>query len=397
MRLTRHLSSFHYCMLLPLHLPLPGLRAASTLNIQRPSSVRFIPPPSASAVVDATAWRAAAAAHRQRVLHLTGGALAAPSSSESSAAVERASQANKERAAGLTRASHPVYNFLFTYYAFDPHLLLRFSPGLGRTLRGVSVDEPLLYTGRGWVAHPNGGSGAMDARLCKTGVRRSARVAAEVMRRSSVRAPHLNCYGLHEWAMLYAPDAATATPNKHQSLPLRLSQAELNAVVEGQPIACTHFDAFRFFTPDAAPLNTVQPQPSRETQPALEQPGCVHAVMDLFRYAVKLWPYIPSPLLADAFELAVDARVLDMRASPYDLSEYHAQPADATRSSEAADGGSGVFDLSPVRIETAAGRREYQEQQAALAARSQPVRRRLIEAYQEAIDVWDKDELEADG
>ena len=119
--------------------------------------------------------------------------------------------------------------------------------------------------------------------------------------------------------------------------------------------------------------------------------------MDLFRYAVKLWPYIPSPLLADAFELAVDARVLDMRASPYDLSEYHAQPADATRSSEAADAGSGVFDLSPVRIETAAGRREYQEQQAALAARSQPVRRRLIEAYQEAIDVWDKDELEADG
>ena len=79
---------------------------------------------------------------------------------------------------------------------------------------------------------------------------------------------------------LYAPDAATASPNKHQSLPLRLSQAELNAVVEGTPIACTHFDAFRFFTPQAAPLNTVQPLPSRDTQPALEQPGCVHGARD---------------------------------------------------------------------------------------------------------------------
>ena len=132
-------------MLLPLHLPLPGLRAASTLNIQRPSSVRFIPPPSASAVVDATAWRAAAAAHRQRVLHLTGGALAAPSSSESSAAVERASQANKERAAGLTRASHPVYNFLFTYYSFDPGLLLRYSAGLGVTLPCVCFEGVLGF------------------------------------------------------------------------------------------------------------------------------------------------------------------------------------------------------------------------------------------------------------
>ena len=72
----------------------------------------------------------------------------------------------------------------------------------------------------------------------------------------------------------------------------------LNEIVESLPIACTHFDAYRFFTPDALPLNTVRPLPTRASQPQLEQPGCVHAAMDLFRYAVKLWPYLPSELLA---------------------------------------------------------------------------------------------------
>ncbi len=114
-----------------------------------------------------------------------------------------------------------------------------------------------------------------------------------------------NCFGMHEWAMLYCPDPATAAPNRHQQLPLRLSQAELNAFVESTPIACTHFDAYRFFTPDAAPLNTARPLPTRKLQAEIEQPGCVHTSMDLFRYAVKVGPAPRPSLLRSSLSLSL--------------------------------------------------------------------------------------------
>ena len=122
--------------------------------------------------------------------------------------------------------------------------------------------------------------------------------------------------------------------------------------------------------------------------------------MDLFRYAVKLWPYIPSSLLADTLELALAARVLDMRASPYDLSSWHQQDQQGDPPAEAMGelpGGAAVstsaaLDLTPVRIETADGKREYQVEQAALAQRSQPLRRRVMDAYAAAIAEWDEEE-----
>ena len=116
-----------------------------------------------------------------------------------------------------------------------------------------------------------------------------------------------------------AKSAPGATLSRHQRLPLRLSQDALNAVVESRaPLKCTHFDAFRFFTEGAVPLNE-QAGLSRDTQAAHEQPGCVHASMDLFKYAMKLVPWVNSALVGDILELAVAARTLDMRASPYDL------------------------------------------------------------------------------
>lgn len=48
--------------------------------------------------------------------------------------------------------------------------------------------------------------------------------------------------------------------------------------------------------------------------------GCVHAAMDLFKYAYQLYPFVSSDLLRDCLELAVTARKVDMRASPYDVS-----------------------------------------------------------------------------
>ena len=82
-------------------------------------------------------------------------------------------------------------------------------------------------------------------------------------------------------------------------------------------LRCTHIDAYRFFTPAAVPLNAHEP--TRATQHEWEQPGCLHANMDLYKYAMWFQPFTSSDLVADCFALARQARELDMRAAPYDL------------------------------------------------------------------------------
>jgi hypothetical protein len=140
------------------------------------------------------------------------------------------------------------------------------------------------------------------------------------------------------------------------AVPLRLGRDGTDSVVEAHQIRCTHFDAFRFFTPPAAGLNRLQP--TRETQPDLEQPGCLHAGMDLYKWAYKLSPATPGELVADCFELAVEIRELDMRASPYDLAA-HGYP--------------------PVAIETPEGKAAYVAGQRGFAERGAVLRTRLID------------------
>src|SRR5439155_15958438 len=167
------------------------------------------------------------------------------------------------------------------------------------------------------------------------------------------RKPALGCFGMHEWAMVYRD------PNvRHQNVPLRLTRAETDAVVEDLPLACTHFDAFRFFSAAAAPRNLLALR--RATTAEHDQPGCLHVNMDLYRFAYKIGPFCPSSVLGDAFELAAAARAVDMRASPYDL---------------------GAFGLSPLRIETATGRVEYVELQRSLFEKTVPIRERLLSVY----------------
>ena len=135
---------------------------------------------------------------------------------------------------------------------------------------------------------------------------------------------------------------------RHSARRLRLGSAGTDEVVETQSIRCSHYDAYRFFTPDAVPLNTLRP--TRDEQVANEQPGCLHAGMDLYKWAYKLDPFVPSELIADCFALAAEIREMDMRASPYDLAE---------------------LGYAPIAIETPAGRAEY----AAVAGRVRPPRR----------------------
>jgi hypothetical protein len=177
------------------------------------------------------------------------------------------------------------------------------------------------------------------------------------------RPANLGCFGLHEWAMVYRQDET-----RHVEFPLRLGARGTDEVVESHRIACSHFDAFRFFTPPARPLNLLSPGPA--DRPAFEQPGCLHAGMDLYKHAFRLTPLICSDLVADCFELARDIRVLDMRAAPYDLTS---------------------LGFSPIPIETAEGKQEYAAAQRDFASRGAPLRARLIAECQRllaAIDAW---------
>jgi hypothetical protein len=147
------------------------------------------------------------------------------------------------------------------------------------------------------------------------------------------------------------------TDDVRHDRPLRLGGAGTDAVVESHRIACSHFDAFRFFTEPARGLNVLQP--GRDDRADFEQPGCLHAGMDLYKHAFRLTPLVPSELVADCFALAWEIRDLDMRASPYDLT---------------------ALGYEPVRIETPEGRSEYVAEQRAFAERAAPLRQRLVAA-----------------
>jgi hypothetical protein len=167
------------------------------------------------------------------------------------------------------------------------------------------------------------------------------------------RPPSFNCLGLHEWAMVYrSPEI------RHSATPLRLSPGQIAQFVDGEGLRCTHFDAYRFFTPVAAPLNRLQL--TRRNTSEHDQKGCIHVTMDLYKYAYKLAPWSSGELIADAFLLAWEARQIDMRASPYDLTG---------------------FGLQPLCIETREGRDEYIELQRKLSLKAEPVRGRLIGEY----------------
>jgi hypothetical protein len=247
------------------------------------------------------------------------------------------------RAAG---GSHPVEDFLFTYYQQRPAALRRWHPGFGVGLQQAPEHAK-------WKAY--------ETRVGVTTVSAEHVVSQEPLLRgvgallaaTASRQAQLGCFGMHEWAMVYRLPHDDV---RHASWPLRLGGRGTDRVVESHRVACSHFDAFRFFTPDARPLNVLRP--GRDDRVDLEQPGCLHAGMDLYKHAYRLSPMVSSELVADCFALARDIRVLDMRASPYDLTG---------------------LGYEPVAVETSAGKQEYVAAQRRFAERAAPLRARLVE------------------
>ncbi|GIH78882.1 hypothetical protein Plo01_53110 [Planobispora longispora] len=267
-------------------------------------------------------WRARAEAHRRRVEAWTAPHL-------------------ERRLRGET---HPVEDFLFSYYGHRPARLRQWHPGAGVVLAGARDF------GRGYVDTPEGATLDTAALLDRRGA--TVEWIARLLSATAARPAHFGCFGLHEWAMVYR-----AAEVRHGAWPLRLGGEEIARVVEERGVRCSHFDAFRFFTPEARPLNVLQP--TRERQRELEQPGCLHANMDLYKWAYKLSPLVSGELVADCFALARDIRAVDMRASPYDLSP---------------------LGYRPIRIETPEGRAEYAAEQRGFAERARLQRRRLLDA-----------------
>lgn len=270
-------------------------------------------------VLDEPDWTAAEERHRDRV--------------ERFVAPHRRRQERGE--------AHPVWDFLFTYYSLRPRQLRRWHPGFGTVLAGPAARRYLSVAG--YTEHARGVTVGHDYLVTRAA---TVRFVARLMRATASRTPRMNCFGLHEWAMVYrSPEI------RHGQVPLRLGAAGTDAVVESMPLRCSHFDAYRFFTEAAAGRN--DRALSREQQIDTEQPGCIHAAMDCYKWAYKLGPLVSSDLVMDALELAADARALDMCASPYDLRRYG---------------------FEPIAIETPAGRAEYVRAQQRIAERAAPLR-----------------------
>ncbi len=276
-------------------------------------------------VLSAADWRARAAAHEARVDDLVAPHLAR----------RRDGQA------------HPVHDFLFTYYSQRPAQLRRWHPGFGVGLADAEERAD-------WKGYAVAGSTTSVSAAHLLAQRSLVASTSALLSATAGRPANFGCFGLHEWAMVHRLGEDTT---RHPDWPLRLGPAGTDRVVESHRVACSHFDAFRFFTPSARPLNVLQPGPADRA--SYEQPACLHANMDLYKHAFRLTPLVPSELVADCFELARDIRVVDMQASPYDLAD---------------------LGFAPIRIETAEGKQEYAAAQRVFADRAAPLRIRLAEA-----------------
>ena len=287
------------------------------------------------------AWQAQAAAHHARVERYAAPYLARRSANQ----------------------KHPVEDFLFTYYTQKPGQLSRWHPGAGVVLTGPAAVGRL-----GWKFYREADDGereaagaprhgpavVLDRKEFLARRRDAVDFAAIILGRTAARPAQFGCFGLHEWAMVYRQEANQV---RHEYLELRLGPAGTDQVVEENRIRCTHFDAYRFYTPQASGLNELRP--TRENQRDLEQPGCLHANMDLYKWAYKLSPALPSELVMDCFELSWRIRAMDMQASPYDLAEWG---------------------YPPISIETAAGKADYVAAQRGFSVQAAALRERLAAA-----------------
>ncbi|MFN3338919.1 MAG: hypothetical protein ACK40Z_04410 [Dietzia sp.] len=249
---------------------------------------------------------------------------------------------------------HPVADFLFTYYRTSVATVRRWHPGPGMILENAHLTERVewrhyerasLHGRSGLIVDPTSVLSRCGPRITR---------AREIVEATASRPGATGCFGLHEWAMLYRTGERAV---RHRQVPLRVSHARIDQVVDESHLRCTHFDALRFFTEAAVPLN--QDVLTRDGQARNEQPACLHAGMDLYSHVAAMEAGAAGELLVDTLVAAFDAREVDMRSSPYDLS---------------------TWGLDPIPVETPEGRATFVAHQRGWIRRTQVLRARYLDA-----------------
>lgn len=260
---------------------------------------------------------------------------------------------------------HPVYDFLFQYYSFSSTKLEHWHPGWGITLEipTTKIRQEPAFQHPSYVQHEDG----LFLELPNKGMNFLRRLdwTIELLTRLQNKKPRFGCFGLHEWAMIQTDSLS----RRHNQYALRVSQETLIRVTQELQLQCSHYDAFRFFTKEAADRNRVQLASNSRIDN--EQPGCVHVNMDLYKWCFMFSPWVSSDLLGECFTLALRARELDMRASPYDLSG---------------------LGYEPICIELPEGRAEYQREQEDLSRTAYPLRQNLLLVLEKIFEATKEDE-----
>jgi hypothetical protein len=241
---------------------------------------------------------------------------------------------------------------MFEYYPISPSKLKTWHPGFGRSIQGTSVDysefnnkvyehnDQIISLSANWIEQ-NQADITQTITFLESTTRRSALTG---------------CFGLHEWAMVLGTDDV-----RHHDWPLRVTTETIRETINEVGLRCTHFDAFRFFTDEAKPLNPLQLD--RNDQQKIEQPGCLHANMDLYKISHRWAPLLGSALVRACFRLSREIRTLDMRGAPYDLKQ---------------------LGVDPIRLETSDGRSLFAKEQKQFSQRAQILRKRLSQQLQNA-------------
>jgi len=261
------------------------------------------------------------------------------------ARVDAVTAAHLSRRQGARK--HPVEDFLSSYYMHSPAQLRRWHPGPGILLEGAVERAE-------WVFYRYAdGAASLDLEAFQAARTARTRLVRELLSATAARPAHLGCRPARVGDGL-PPETRAAPPDRLAAVPGSGGHRRGGRVPPDPVLPLRRCPVLQ---EPARTLNTLSP--TRDSQVAIEQPDCLHATMDLYKWVYKLSPAIPSDLTADCFDLAREVRELDMRAAPYDLR---------------------ALGYEPVKIETPAGKATYVDAQRDFAARGHVLRLRLIDA-----------------